>query len=433
MNDKIIKEEMKFSYTQLKAFEEYLSRQEEVGLKFKKIESGKIHFEEAHKRKVRYSAVIFTAFSMREDFVEACEEQGWEFVSSYCDELYVFRTQNPEAPKIITDEKEYFKTVAKKAFLQPGYLKVSLWTLFLLLTTVVFRSPYDGLIATSIEDCAILMFIIFGLLQTIARVIHFTKWYIKNKRQLDETSKIIFDGAERAEKLSQNWDIANVIQLVIILATVVALGAGFCNITVYCWVCAVFIIISLFDVVKNIIGKANKKKFYLVFAVASAVVIVSVLGVTQWANSKYNENLKTMLNYNGVPISASDFVDLRTNCTDKTLVVKATRLGQHYIFSSDCDEYESANFSFDYEVFVSDYYWAREDYIELLHKRYKEYESELIKVENTYGWDEVYYEVINGKVKQLGYAVKGNTVVMLDYADMPEEINFFEMANKKLN
>lgn len=432
MNDKIIKEEMKFSYTQLSAFEDYLSLKEKDGLRFTQIEGGKMLFEKATQREVKYSAVIFTGFSMREEFVEACEEQGWEFVSSYCDELYIFRTQMPEAQKIITDEKEYFKTVAKKAFLQPGFLKISLWTLFLLLTTVVFRSPYDGIIATNIEDCAILMFIIFGLLQTAARVIHFIKWYMKNKRQLDETSKIIFDSGEKAKKLSQKWDIANVIQLVIILAAIVALGAGFCDITVYCWVCAVFIVISLFDVLKNTIGKANKKKFYMAFAVVSAVVIACVFGVTQWAGAEYNKNLVSTLNYNGVPISASDFVQTKSDCNDKTLVAKATRLGQHYIFSSDYED-ESGNYSFDYEVLVSDYDWVTEDYIELLHKRYKKYGSELKKAENTYGWDEVYYEAVDGKVKQLGYAVKGNTVAMLDYIDMPEEISFFEMAYAKLN
>ena len=432
MNDKIIKEEMKFSYTQLSAFEDYLSLKEKDGIRFTQIEGGKMFFEKATQREVKYSAVIFTGFSMREEFVEACEEQGWEFVSSYCDELYIFRTQMPEAQKIITDEKEYFKTVAKKAFLQPGFLKISLWTLFLLLTTVVFRSPYDGIIATNIEDCAILMFIIFGLLQTVARLIHFATWYIKNKRELNKNAAILFDGEEKAEKLSQKWDIANVIQLVIILAAIVALGAGFCDITDYCWVWAVFIVISLFDVVKNVIGKANKKKFYVAFAVVSAVVIACVFGVTQWAGAEYNKNLVSTLNYNGVPISASDFVQTKSDCNDKTLVAKATRLGQQYIFSSDYED-ESGNYSFDYEVLVSDYDWVTEDYIELLHKRYEEYESELVKSENTYGWDEVYYEAVDGKVKQLGYAVKGNTVAMLDYIDMPEEISFFEMAYAKLN
>ena len=389
-------------------------------------------FEKATQREVKYSAVIFTGFSMREEFVEACEEQGWEFVSSYCDELYIFRTQMPEVQKIINDEKEYFKTVAKKAFLQTGFLKISLWTLFLLLTTVVFRSPYDGIIVTNIEDCAILMFIIFGLLQTAARVIHFIKWYMKNKRQLDETSKIIFDSGENAEKLSQKWDIANVIQLVIILAAIVALGAGFCDITVYCWVCTVFIVISLFDVLKNLIGKENKKKIYMVFSVVSAVVIACVFGVTQWAGAEYNKNLVSTFNYNGVPISASDFIQTKSDCNDKTLVAKATVLGGHYIFSSD-SKAKNETCGFDYEILVSNYNWVTEDYIELLHKRYKKYGSELEKAENTYGWDELYYEVIDEKEMRLGYAVKSNTVIMLDYVDMPEKANFFETAYEKLN
>ncbi len=432
MNDKIIKEEMKFSYTQLSAFEDYLSLKEKDGLRFTQIEGGKMFFEKATQREVKYSAVIFTGFSMREEFVEACEEQGWEFVSSYCDELYIFRTQMPEAQKIITDEKEYFKTVAKKAFLQPGFLKISLWTLFLLLTTVIFRSPYEGLVATSIEDCGIAVFIAFGLLQTAARLIHFASWYIKNKRELNENAGIYFDGAEKIEKLSRNWDIANVVQLLIMLATVVVLGAGYCDITIYCWICAAFIIVSVFDVVKNIVGKENKKRFYATFGVVCAVVIVSVFGVAQWASAQYNKNLSSTLNYNEVPISASDFVEGKFDSNDKILTVKATRLGQHYIFSSDYED-KNENYSFDYEVLVSDNDWVTEDYIDLLHKRYNKYESKLIKAENTYGWDEVYYEVSEGKEMRLGYALKGNTVVMLDYIDMSEDINFFETAYTKLN
>ena len=432
MKETFLKEEMKFSYTQLPAFEKCLSRKEEGGLRFVKIEDGKVFFEKATKRKIRYSAVVFTAFSMRGEFIDACKSQGWEYVSCYCDELYIFRTQMPEAQKIITDEKEYFKTVAKKAFLQPGFLKISLWTLFLILTTVIFRSHYEGLIATSIEDCGIVVFIAFGLLQTAARLIHFASWYIKNKRKLNENAGMCFDGAEKAEKLSRNWDIANVVQLLIMLATVVVLGAGYCDINIYCWICAAFIIVSVFDVVKNIVGKENKKRFYATFGAVYAVIIVSVFGMTQWASVQYNKNLSTTLNYNGVPISASDFVEGKIDSNDKTLTVKATRLGQHYIFSSDYED-ENKNYSFDYEVLVSDNDWVTEDYIDLLHKRYNKYESKLIKAENTYGWDEVYYEVSEGKEMRLGYALKGNTVVMLDYIDTPEDINFFETAYTKLN
>lgn len=432
MKDTFVKEEMKFSYTQLPAFEKCLSQKEESGLRFLKIENGKMFFERATQRKIKYSAVIFTAFSMREEFIEACKSQGWEYVSCYCDELYIFRAQKPDAQKIITDEKEYFKAIAKKAFFQPGYIKLLLWSLFLFVTTVAFRGRYDGLIATNLEDCAVLMFVTFSLLQTVARVIHLASWYVKNKRQLNETSKIIFVGAEEAEKHLRKWDVATVVQLVLVLVAVVVLGAGYCDITLYCWICAGLIIISLFDVVKNLVGKENKKKRYATIAVWGAIIIASVFGVTQWAGAELEKNIGATLGYNGAPISVGDFAETKEKCTDKTLSVKSTRLGTHYIFSSDCDEDENTGYYINYEVFASDYNRVTQDYVKSLHKRYEDYGSKLIKAENTNGWDEVYHEVIDGKVSNRGYAVKENLVVMLDVADLPAEADFFETAYKKV-
>lgn len=318
----------------------------------------------------------------------------------------------------------------KKFFLHPGFAKNSLWTLFFLLTTVVFRGNHKGLIATNVEDCAILVFVAFGVLQIVARLIQGFIWHTKIKQEPEESSEIFFD---KAEKATLKWDIANVFQFIIMLITVIVLGTGYCNITPHCWVSAAFIIISLYDVIKNIVGNSNKKKLFATFVVVSVIIVCCVFGVTQWANAEYDKSLDSRLHSKGLPISVSDLIDTKTDCTDKTLSVKATRFGEHYTFSSKCEEDENTSYYLYYEVLISNYHQVADDYINLLEKRYKKYKSGLIKADETFGWDELYYEVLDGKTSQRGYAVKGNTVVMLDYTDLPEETDFFEKACEKLN
>lgn len=431
MKENLLKEEMRFGYTKLNAFEKHLSLYEKNGLRFINIENGKIIFEKSDKRKIRYSAVVFTAFDMKKEFVDACQAKGWEFVTDYNDKLYIFRTQNPDAPEIITNEKEYFKSLAEKTFFQTGFFKNLLWALFFTLTTIVFGKPYPGLTATNIEACAIIIFIAFSALQTIARLIHFAILYAKSKPLYDQNPIMLFPDPDSVKKL-QSWDILNIIQFAFMLSTVVFLGVGFCDITLHCRIIAVFIIINLFDFIQNKDRKHSLKKAFVTTAVAGIFIVAGTFYLTQWADTEYN-NLHSGLNYGDIPISVSDLMETGADCTDKTLSVKSTRLGSHYSFSSGYKEGEDTSYYIHYDVLVSDHLWVTENYIESLQKRYKKDEKELIKADEAFGWDSVYYEVTDGKIGPHGYAKKNNTVIMLDFYDLPDGTDFFEIAYTALN
>lgn len=317
---------------------------------------------------------------------------------------------------------EYLKLCAQKFFLQPDFLKILLWSLFLLLTTVFFRGDYESLIATNVEDCAILCFAAFGLLVAVVRLVQFLLWFVRNKgtQALPESSPL-------------KWNIVAIIQFVFLLAALVVFGSGHTDITVHCFICGAFIVILIFSVTKNIVGKENKKKLFISFFLASVIVIAGIFGITQWASAQYNKNLSKMLNHNGLPVSVSDFIETGKDCKDKTLIVKSSVFGEHYFFSSRYEKDENTSYYLNYEVLVSDYDWVKDGYIDLLHKRYEEYESELVGAENSYGWDELFFEVLNGEVSRSGYAVKDNAVIMLNINDLPEESDFFKKAYENFN
>ena len=108
-----------FYYTELAAFAEYLEQQESKGYRLKRFENNMLIFEKCEPRNIRYSVEIFKGSSYRE-FIESCSLEGWEHVTTYNGELYIFRTQKSDAIEIMTDEKEKFKTTAKRMVFQPG-------------------------------------------------------------------------------------------------------------------------------------------------------------------------------------------------------------------------------------------------------------------------------------------------------------------------
>ncbi len=430
MKRKAVKEEMVFYYTELTAIEKYLTQKEKTGLKLQKIENGRFHFLKSEQRKIKYSAVIFTGYSVKNDFIATCENQGWEFVCSYLDELYIFRTQNSDAAEIMTDEKENFKTVAKRAFLQPGYITFSFYALFLLFRVIFFRNHFEGIIATDTEDCAVLMLVLFSFLQTVIKLLHFACWYCKSRRAIKENKKIPFSDLNKAEKTAKIWNVINLVHPVLLLITALFVGSGYSDITVICWVCGIIFIINLFALMNNEARKTENKRKYAVFAVASLVSVLSVFAITQWSKGEYNKNLNELPYADSVPVSVADLVENTENCTNKIIKSKVTRFGQHYIFSSVYKtDNEEEYLSVYYQVLISEHPWVLRDYVSLIHK---ENDNELIKADNNYGWDELYLNTNSYKPMQTGYAAKENIVIVVERSELPDEVNFYKTAYEKL-
>ncbi|MBQ8228759.1 MAG: DUF2812 domain-containing protein [Clostridia bacterium] len=430
MKHRIVKEEMVFNYTELTAIEQYLTQKEKDGLKLQKIENGRFYFLKSDHRKIRYSAVIFTGHSVKNDFITTCENQGWEFVCSYLDEMYIFRTQNSDAVEIMTDEKENFKTVAKRAFLQPGYITFSFYALFLLFKVIFFRNHFEGIIATDAEDCTVLMFVLLSFLQTAIKLLHFACWYQKSRKLINENKKIPFSDLKKAEKTAKIWNIINLAYPVLLLLTALFVGSGYSDITAVCWVCGIIFIINLFILLNEEAKKTKNKRKYAVFAFASLLAVLCIFTATQWSKGEYNNNFKELPYADSVPVSVADLVENTENCTNKIIKSKATRFGQHYKFSSVYKtDNEEEYFSIYYQVLISEHPWVLRDYVNLINK---ENDGKLIKADNNYGWNELYLNTHNYKPMQTGYAIKGNTVIVVERSELPDEVNFYKTAHEKL-
>ncbi len=193
-------EPMDFNYTELTALCEHLEQKEREGLRFKGFKSNIMVFEPSEEREIRYSAVIHTTYLLKKDFIAACEHEGWEYVDTYKDDLFIFRTEKDDAEEIITDEKENFRTVVKSFLLHPSFLGVSTW-LFIALTRILTDSLNDLIPPTA--NISLILWI--TALATTAHPIltsiyDFIKWYIKAKKAVSNGDRIPFLNLSQKKK-----------------------------------------------------------------------------------------------------------------------------------------------------------------------------------------------------------------------------------------
>ena len=186
-------EAMDFNYTELTALCEHLEKKEREGLRLKGFENNMMVFEPSEEREISYSAVIHTTtFLLKKDFIAACEHEGWEYVDTYKDDLFIFRTQKDDAEEIITDEKENFRTVVKSFLFHPGFLGVSA-SFFLSLTRVLILSLSD--LIPPIANGSLILWIAALATATypiLTSIYDFIKWYIKAKKAVSNGDRIPF-------------------------------------------------------------------------------------------------------------------------------------------------------------------------------------------------------------------------------------------------
>lgn len=429
---KLIKKPMLFNYTQLTAIEEYLSQMEEKGLRFAGFERNRFLFEKTSERKIRYVAEIFKEQSLKDDFIESCEDGGWEFVDSYNDELYIFRTQNSFACEIMTDEKDKFKTVTKRVLLQPGYLGFSFFAVYLFIKIFFLRTNYRDIIEANIGDCLGVACIIFSVLHTLVQLVRFALWYFKGTKAVKE-NKIPFLNLKKANRANLVNSVLQISYTVFLFAVYAFLELGYTESVWVFWILGGVMCFEITDFIcraKTSYSSGNILKKAAASLIAVAIVIFGVYSVAENSKNMYSRNAKAMINYEEMPVSLSDFGF--SSSVEKNEYVYATKFGQRYKFNSVYD-YASEYDSIWYEVFVSDYPLVRENYLRKLKKEQKKYGITTVKAEDALGWDELYSEVYEGETVGYSYAVKDNMIVVLDsfFIDVSSE-EFFETALEKL-
>lgn len=434
-----------FNYTELTAIEEYLTEQEQRGLRLKEIDGKSFVFEKAEPRTVRYCAEIYTG-SFSVDFKATCENESWECVGVYNKELFVFRTENEDAVDIMTDDKEKMKIVGKRALLKPGNL---FWFYYPIMQIVRFLMDFDGTNYVFIEInqsnpyyYLTISFLILILSFPLFILVDYFVWLCKAKTATKKGERIPFHNLKQANKKRK----IRYVLLLILIAVIVRFNSfvdgGFAvnqvklsrNIQfsgVIYWLFFVIAVSCVFLGSDSVVPEKiwqNKKKTVqcIVLSLCFLVLTVSVIDD--------NERKAEIINYNGAPITFKDFGYSGMLQDDRT-TIKATRFAQQKRCNINLRKElpdESTDSVLMYEVFVSDFSDLREKYIEKVfeeHDIIKE-EAEVIIGSET-KWD-VQYKVKTVDNAHIGMAVKDNTIVCTVMPFHADGYDFFEVAYEKL-
>lgn len=419
-----------FNLTQLTAIDEYLSEKEAEGLRLIAYTRGKFTFQRAPEKKARYSVVIFRSVQ-RDEFLASCEEKGWEFVSSDRD-VYVFRTENPTAEKIRTDEK-----IAVKATLVTLGGPCALLGLVLLhfLRIVVFRTAYEAPIETKYAQLTGLVLVLCLAIQSGIRIIHYALWRIRAEKAVKSRKEIPFYNLKQAKRIQLFDDVSGIILMVFWFAALCVFSLGYSSEVWHFWfvggLASLYILVILIG--RIIFERKNTVIKSVALCVLTIVMAAGIFGTAQLSLSKYESYSKEFLSFKGNPVSVTDFGISPENAEEKEPIENITCFAEHYIFRSRTNEetVDGRESYIYYDIFRSENENIVRKYEKQLIDNMQMHNSEIKELESD-KWDYLCRKVHEGEEMDYGYAIKDNTVVYLDIiADITFE-EFFEKAYENI-
>lgn len=425
----IFKENMTFDYTELTALCEHLKIREREGKRLKKIDKYSLIYDKCESRDIRYSAVIFSNSLMHSDFVASCEQEGWEYVTSR-NELYIFRTQSPDAGEIMTDEKEYFRIVTQNFLKHPSFFGITGFSVYVLLRHF-FNMLTDN--STLASEGYIIMNFLFWVgftISVIYKLSDFIDWYKKAKNAVRNNKKIPFVNynERKNKKLSR------------IIGHCITATAFFCLWFYIVWgyiptnwllytnltIIGICISIALYDCFKI----TSKKKALLACVMSILVYITGAYFLSVNINTAYNEN-PNVFKEASIPVTVADLTGNECLCENEIRYYSGTKFAQYYDIVSHCTIHDEKIY---YEIFVSNNENIKRNFIKKLETKEKG-DLTSYNPENSV-WDEQYRTTFEDKISSYGFAVKDDTVVYFNFYtidnDVGKDIGFFDTAYEKL-
>ncbi len=421
-----------FYYTELSALAEYLEQQESKGYRLKKFENNRLIFEKCEPRKIRYSVEIFKGSSYKE-FIESCTIEGWEHVTTYNGELYIFRTQKSDAIDIMTDEKEKFKITAKRAILQPGLwsaLFSLLYPLFHLIMRIN-RGITINVFETDVFNFVFLMFVALHIFILLRRFFDYFLWQYTIRKKGPDSSFLNLKNTVRKRKLYAVISSIFLMTLYLILWWI----APNCFDSAFEITLVLVLLYCIYDgatISKLSFDKNERMKKTILTCVVIALCTGGAF-ILKNCNEKYViENSKTMLSLEEAPISVADLGGKVKSCEDRC-DVEGTRFGQLYTFTCDAEPYNENDGMSDfisYNIFISNYPSVRQKYINKILKECEKYNCEKNTPPDT-KWDYCYLIKWNDENRYDGFAVKDNLIIYLRFS-VDCKNNFFDVAYENL-
>ena len=421
-----------FDYTELTAISEYLSKKEtEEGLKLISFRRGKFVFQKSVPQNTRYSAVICNSGDKAGYFAD-CESKGWNFVTSD-EKLLIFRTCDSCAKELKVCDKASLKSTVNVVSTPAILLIFCLWRF---VKAVFLRNDYEATVLTDAASLTGLVMVSAFAVYSVLKLMRYTLWRIKAERNLKNGEDVRFYNLKEANATRFIDNIGTVIIGAIWLVAAAVIYGGYYSAVWPIWVVGVAYCVLVFvPLLGRILSEIkHRPRNYAFLAVLVAVIMTAVFGAAQISESRYEAFEKTKLNYNGIPVSLTDFGIDEENCRDKTSVENLSPFAQHYIFGSRVtDEYESEERPFFYyEVFTSESEKARDGYEKKLRKRLEKFNSSIEQLSDTCGWDVLYREIHDGKAQDAGYGIKDDIIVYLDVCGEVSFEEFFSTASRNI-
>lgn len=180
------------------ALKEYLEKMSQEGFRLESMINNKMTFVPWDGSRLYYDVNIFvpsgdvsTKGQQREDFINICEDSGWEFV---CEQqhLYIFCSEMPDLIPVETDENAKFRNIHKRILSE----NIFTWFLLPIVGIFIFWSLLHKISFVMTDYVGIFNIIIWTFLtmNAILEIAGYAHWYVKSKISLQEHGCVSYRG-----------------------------------------------------------------------------------------------------------------------------------------------------------------------------------------------------------------------------------------------
>jgi len=367
-------------YSDLSALCERLEKMEAEGWRLESLHL-LAEYRRCEPRKVRYSAelldtahIIGNAIPPKSrEYIDLCEQAGWSLVSHY-GPLHIFRTEDIDAPEIVSDPVEKLHAI-KRASLRM-YLTMWLLILLPLLNLMVFsRLSSPAVLATQYYILFIAISGIFGIAIATIYTVDFVIWYSKASRAVRAGLPIPYNDMKAVHRAT----VRDRILIIAVLATPLllslpgAVNGEFAQLRSSLLIAAwgfVFLVSKYFYSKKDrstakALLVATAISFSLVFLLTVGSIVLAVVGFVDHRPPSVKITTdyrgKFLPNSDSIPVTLLDFDPAAGECTNQT-DGESSILAGLYKYESETVHTDEGWKTLSYEIYHNRCEWLLQSY-----------------------------------------------------------------------
>lgn len=321
-----------FTYQDLTAMEEYLQAKQQEGLQLIKFDKNKMTFKPCEPSYSRYCCEAYKAPNRPkydEEYIMLCEESGWEFVASDWNGIYIFKTNDEELPRVMTDDKMKLSIISK-SFLSKRLIWLIVLAVFFFITLVIrldlngpsyFCDPYN---------CTDIVWCVIATIELLKELFSISSWYSKRKREIKNGEPLTTNNLKEVEQRHTRVLIHNIVYAFLIsIVDVVFIEFYWLPTIIFTYIA----VVTVLDLRKSESAMAVRKKVAVVLAVFS-VLFYGTVAISAFILPKATENTQLIKSVSSAcGVSYEDTQTLVLRCYEE----------YHFYDYSDIDEQEDTD------------------------------------------------------------------------------------------